>query len=49
MALRSKEKFCPHCEANISDTYEPADPEAGMPNGEWWCEECQMAVYDDDA
>lgn len=41
------EKFCPKCEADITDSYEEGDVDPWI--GEWWCEECQMPVMDEHA
>lgn len=39
---------CPKCGADISDTYEPADPSVGIMGVGWWCEACDKFVDDDD-
>ena len=47
--LQTKEKFCPKCGTDISDSYEPRDPGAGVDTASWWCEECQLPVEDDES
>ncbi len=39
---------CPKCEADISDTYEPADWEVGIVSGGWFCEKCNVGVTESD-
>ena len=47
---------CPQCDADVSDTYEPADHSVGIDPG-WYCEACDLGIaehevegslYDDD-
>ncbi|MDE2106625.1 MAG: hypothetical protein KGL39_55935 [Patescibacteria group bacterium] len=38
---------CPKCNADISDTYEPADPSVGIMCGGWYCDACDLPVGDD--
>lgn len=38
---------CPKCDADISETYEPADPSVGIMSGGWFCDVCDMPVGDD--
>lgn len=33
--MSKKPKYCPSCDADISDTYEPADPSVGILSGGW--------------
>lgn len=35
---------CPKCDADISDTYERADPSVGMMCGGWYCDACDHPV-----
>jgi hypothetical protein len=35
---------CPKCQADISDTYEGADPEVGMMSGGYYCQDCDHGV-----
>lgn len=37
---------CPKCDADISDTYEGADPSVGMMTGGYYCDACDHAVAD---
>lgn len=41
-------KTCPRCEADISDTYEGADPDVGINSSGWTCETCNLFVEQDD-
>jgi hypothetical protein len=34
---------CPKCDADISDSYEPADPSVGIQGG-WYCHACDLAI-----
>lgn len=34
---------CPKCEADISDTWQPDEPDVGIVGG-WYCEVCDLAV-----
>ena len=48
--MRTRE--CPKCGKDISDSYEPDDPDTGIVAG-WYCEDCDLGVsdetlYDDD-
>ena len=38
---------CPKCSADISETYEPADPSVGIMSGGWYCDTCDLPVGDD--
>jgi hypothetical protein len=35
---------CPKCKADISDTYEGADPSVGIMCGGWYCDACDHAI-----
>lgn len=35
---------CPKCDANISDTFEGADPSVGMMSAGWYCDACDHAI-----
>ena len=37
---------CPKCKADISDTYEGADPSVGMMTGGYYCQDCDHSVAD---
>lgn len=39
---------CPKCGVDISHTYEPQDPSVGIMSGGWFCEECDVAVPEED-
>jgi hypothetical protein len=45
----ARTKHCPKCDADISDTYEGADPDTGIMVGGWWCDTCNEGVADEDA
>ncbi len=34
---------CPKCDADISDTFEGADPSVGISAG-WYCDACDLAI-----
>lgn len=38
---------CPKCDADISDTYEGADPSVGIMGAGWFCDACDLPVDDD--
>ena len=40
--------LCPKCGADISDTFEAADPSVGIFGEGYWCEDCQLAVDRED-
>lgn len=40
-------KHCPKCDANISDSYQPAEPDVGIPTTSWHCDICNLTIYDD--
>lgn len=35
---------CPKCAADVSDTYERADPSVGIMSGGYYCDACDMPV-----
>lgn len=35
---------CPKCKADISDTYEGADPSVGIMCGGYYCDSCDLGV-----
>ena len=39
---------CPKCDADISETYEPADFSVGIMCGGYFCDACDLAVGEDD-
>ena len=41
-------KECPTCGADISGSYEEADPTVGIYGSGWYCETCGEFVEDDD-
>ena len=46
MANRGREKFCPKCGADITDSYEPEDSSVGITGG-WYCEACDEGYVDE--
>ena len=43
----SRSKDCPKCGADISDSYEGADPDVGI-NAGWYCDVCDEGFGDED-
>ncbi len=39
---------CPKCDADISDTYEGADPSVGIMSAGWYCDACDAAYGEHD-
>jgi hypothetical protein len=39
---------CPKCGADISSTYQPAEPDVGIMMGAWFCDACDITVTDED-
>jgi hypothetical protein len=35
---------CPKCDADISDTYQPAEPDVGINGDGWYCDACDLFV-----
>lgn len=35
---------CQKCNADITDTFEPADPSVGIMCGGWYCDACDLAI-----
>jgi hypothetical protein len=44
----SRTKHCPVCDADITDTYEPAEPDVGILSGGWHCDICDKSFEDHD-
>lgn len=42
----SRQKHCPKCDADISDSYEPDDWSVGV-NAGWYCDACDHGIGDD--
>lgn len=40
--------YCPKCDADVSDTYEAADPSVGIMNSGYYCEACDIAFGEDE-
>ena len=43
-----RERTCPSCEQDISDSYQSYDPDVGIMSGGWYCEKCNIAVPEED-
>ncbi len=43
-----REKFCPQCGEDISDSYEAAEPDVGIMAAGWYCDPCQYIVCETD-
>ena len=39
---------CPNCGEDISDSYQGYDPSVGIMAGGWYCDECDIAVSEED-
>jgi hypothetical protein len=39
---------CPKCDADISDSYQVAEPDVGIMSGGWYCDACDIVVGDED-
>lgn len=39
---------CPKCGADISETYQGAEPDVGIMSSGWYCDVCNIYVDDDD-
>lgn len=39
---------CPKCGTDISDSYQPAEPDVGIMSGGWYCDACDLCVGDED-
>lgn len=39
---------CPKCKADISDSYQPAEPDVGIMRSGWFCDVCDLVVEDVD-
>ena len=38
---------CPKCGTDISDSYQPAEPDVGIMGGGWFCDACDVVVDDE--
>ena len=38
---------CPKCDADISESYQSAEPDVGIMGSGWYCDACDLAVDDD--
>lgn len=39
---------CPKCEADISESYQGAEPDVGIMSGGYYCDACDLAVGEED-
>jgi len=46
---RAKEKFCPRCEADVSDSYDPPNRARGVMIGTWFCDNCELGIPDEES
>lgn len=47
MMSKAREKLCPKCGEDITDTYEPAvkeDDGSVVLTGDWYCEVCELSL-----
>ncbi len=35
---------CPKCDANVSETYQGAEPDVGIMSGGYYCDTCDLAI-----
>jgi hypothetical protein len=42
-----RQRECPKCGADISESYTSYDPDVGIMSSGWWCEACDEHVLDD--
>ena len=38
---------CPKCDADVSDSYQDAEPDVGIMSGGYYCDACDLPVDDD--
>lgn len=38
---------CPKCDADISDSFQEAEPDVGIMGAGWYCDACELSVDDD--
>ncbi len=43
----ARHKYCPKCDADVSDSYQASDPDTGIIGG-YYCDDCDMPVEDDE-
>ena len=46
--MMAREKFCPKCGEDITDSYEAEDHDVGIMSGGWYCDACELPVPDED-
>ena len=44
----AREKFCPKCGEDITDSYEAEEPDVGIMSSGWYCDKCEHPVPDDE-
>lgn len=42
-----RSRYCPKCDADISDSYQADEPDVGIVGG-WYCEACDEPVANED-
>ena len=42
-----RNKNCPKCDADVSESYEGGDPSCGIVGG-WYCDACDLGIGEDD-
>jgi len=45
--MMAREKFCPKCGEDITDSYQEQDDDVGIGGG-WYCDACELPVEDED-
>ncbi len=44
----ARERLCPRCGEDITDSYEGVDPDVGITCGGWYCDACELPVPDEE-
>lgn len=44
----SRQKECPKCGQDVTETYEAYDPSVGIMGGGWYCDACGLVITEED-